>query len=134
MVTQNEGPQYDCVFVKTNSEMEGMGGLDIAHIYQFFSFNYMGRFYPCALIHWFSHVVDEPDEETGMWVVKPESLSNGSPFFAVIYVDCIIWVAHLLSVYDKPIPSGVSMITSLDYFKSYYINKYVDYHAFEVAS
>lgn len=51
MVTQNEGPQYDCVFVKTNSEMEGMGGLDIAHIYQFFSFNYMGRF---TLVHLFT--------------------------------------------------------------------------------
>jgi hypothetical protein len=34
-----------------------------------FSFVYMGVFYLCALVQWFTYVADEPDEVMGMWVV-----------------------------------------------------------------
>ncbi|KAI6138254.1 hypothetical protein BKA82DRAFT_148744 [Pisolithus tinctorius] len=33
---RNEGPRFNCVFVVTNPEAEGMCGLDIAHILCFF--------------------------------------------------------------------------------------------------
>jgi len=35
---RKEGPQYDCIFLNTNSDMEGMHGLEVAHVLAFFSF------------------------------------------------------------------------------------------------
>ena len=35
---RQEGPRYDCVFVITNPELEGMCGMDIARVLCFFSF------------------------------------------------------------------------------------------------
>jgi hypothetical protein len=62
-------PQYDCVFVHTDPLAEGMRTLDVARVWVIFSFAWQGITYPCALVHWFSRVGDEADEDTGMWVV-----------------------------------------------------------------
>jgi len=35
---RNEGPHFDCVFVVTDAQAEGMHGLDVARILCFFSF------------------------------------------------------------------------------------------------
>ena len=64
------GPgRHDCVFLETDPDAEGMRGLDIARVRLFFSFKFRGKFYPCALIQWFSRMGNRPDEDTGMWVV-----------------------------------------------------------------
>ena len=44
---------YGCVFVNTDSAAQGMLGLDVAHVHLFFLFTFCGKFYPCALVHWF---------------------------------------------------------------------------------
>ena len=49
---RNEAPRYDTVFVNTNPNKDGMRGLDIARIKQFFSFKSQGHLYPCALVQW----------------------------------------------------------------------------------
>jgi len=53
-------------------------------------------YFPCALIHWFSVVGDTPDEDTGMWVVKPDYLPGQKPFLEVIHVDSILRGAHFI--------------------------------------
>ena len=41
---------------------------------------------------------DKPDEDTGMWVVKSDFDVNGLPLMSIIYLDCIVWAAHLIGV------------------------------------
>ena len=35
----------------------------------------MDEYYPCALVHWFTHMGDERDEVMDMWVVQPDSVT-----------------------------------------------------------
>jgi len=55
---------YNTIFVNTDPSVEGMQGLNIAHVWLFFSFTHEGVEYPCSLIHWFSHVGNLPDDNT----------------------------------------------------------------------
>ena len=65
-----QGPgNYDCVVVNTDPAAQGMLGLDVAHVCLFFSITFCHKFYPCALVDWFSWASDGPDEDTGMWIV-----------------------------------------------------------------
>ena len=131
---RGEEPQYDCIFISTDPTKEGMRGMDVAHVHLFFSFKYCNILYPCALIWWYSHCGDEPDEDTGMWVVEPDFNHDGSPTMAVVHLDTIICASHLIGVYGSSIfPRGIPLHCSLDVFHSYYVNKYVDHHAFEIA-
>jgi hypothetical protein len=133
--TWRHGPGcHDCVFVNTDSAAEGMHGLDIARVRLLFSFKHEGSTYPCALVHWYSRVGDSPDENTGMWVVEPDYCEDGTCFASVIHLDAIFRAAHLMPVYrDKLIPTHLSFTQSLDAFRAYYVNKYIDHHAFEIA-
>lgn len=133
--TWRKGPsRYDCIFVNTDPGRVGMRGLDIARVRMFFSFAYRGIRYPCALIHWFSCVGDMPDEDTGMWMVEPDLNAEGKPFMSVIHLDTIVRAAHLIGVYGNVfLPQGISAHNSLDVFRTFYVNKYIDHHAFEIA-
>jgi hypothetical protein len=42
---------------------------------------------PCVLVHWFKHLGDSPNENTEMWVVKPEVHKDGTCFASVIHLD-----------------------------------------------
>lgn len=126
--------RHDCIFVNTDPTAEGMRGLEIARVRLFFSFKAGGKKYPCALIQWYSRVGDEPDENTGMWVVQPDFDADGSPSVAVIHLDTIVRAAHLIGVYGGDfVPSEITFDTSLDAFHSYFVNKFIDHHAFEIA-
>lgn len=129
------GPgRYDCVFVNTDPGAEGMRGLDVARIRLFFSFSFRGEFYPCALVHWYSRIGDSPDEDTGMWKVRQDRNADGSPSAAVLHLDSLVRAAHLIGVYGKQfIPKGLSPEQSLDVFQTYYVNKFIDHHSFEIA-
>ena len=61
------GPgRYDTVFVSEDASLPGMQGLLVARVLLLFSFKAHGVLYPCALVHWFSRVGHECDEDTGM--------------------------------------------------------------------
>ena len=64
-------PHYDPTFVVTNPNVLGMGRLDIARVKLIFAFTYDGKTYPCALVHWFSKIGEEPDFNTGMHQENP---------------------------------------------------------------
>ncbi|KAG1747570.1 hypothetical protein EDB19DRAFT_1630763 [Suillus lakei] len=129
----NEHSHHDCVFVNTDSSLPGMQGLKVAHIHTFFSFQYQGEVYPCAVIHWFDKVSDTADKDTGMWIVRPECSANNSPEHAIIHIDAIYRAAHLIPVYGTEfLPHELKFYHSYDTFQTYYVNKYVDHHAFEI--
>lgn len=127
--------RYDCVFVNSMPDFEGMSGFEIARVLAFFSFIHGDKEYQCALIHWFSRVDNEPDEDTGHWKVEPEFNDGGQPFIDIIHVDCIFRAAHLLPAFETEqyISTSLTMDDTLDTFKQFYVNKFVDYHAFEIA-
>ena len=87
-------------------------------------------------MHWFSRIGDKPDENTGMWVVEPEFDFAHSPLggSAIIHLDTIFRAAHLPGVCDDNfVPRNLTFHDSLDAFHSYYVNKFIDHHAFEIA-
>jgi hypothetical protein len=131
-----QGPaRYDCAFLNSRPDLEDMRGLDVVRILLFFSFTSRSETYPCALVHWFSLVEEERDDDTGMWMVQPEVTDDGLPVISIIHLDCIFRAAHLLPVYgNDPIPDNISLHNSLDAFTAFYVNKYADHHAFEIAS
>jgi hypothetical protein len=130
-------PHCDTVFVERDATLLGMRGLDVVRLLALFSFTWMGKYYHCALVRWFTHVAEEPDNITGMWVVRPDVKLDGSPAVGVIHLDSVLRAAHLMPVFgDKflPLACDLSAECSLDVFQLFYVNKYIDYHAFEIAS
>lgn len=82
------------------------------------------------MIRWFDKVGNAADEDTGMWIVRP----GGSDEHAIIHVDAIYRAAHLIPVYGTEfLPPGLKYYDSYDAFRAYYVNKYADHHAFEIA-
>ena len=127
-------PRYDTAFLNRNPDLPGMRGMDVVRIQLLFSFHFGGTSYPCALVRWFATHGDQPDEDTGMWIVEPEVDIEGSPVVSIIHLDCIIRAAHLIGVFGTtPLPKGLRYHHSLDAFKAFYVNKYIDHHAFGIA-
>ena len=121
-------------FVNVDPNTKGFLGLDVARVHLFFSIDYQGITYPCALIWWMSCLGDKPDEDTGMWMVEPASNADGTPFMSVIHLDCILRAAHLIGICgDMFLHKDLSFNQSLDAFVAFYVNKFVDHHAFEIA-
>ena len=68
-----------------------------------------------------------------MQVVEPDAY-DGKPTTDMIHVDTIVHSAHLIAVYGKnPLSKNIPLCYALDLFNSYYVNKYIDHHAFELA-
>ncbi|KAG1763066.1 hypothetical protein EDD22DRAFT_979549 [Suillus occidentalis] len=132
---RNVAARNDCVFVNANPDLEGMRGLEVARVKCFFSFKFNWVTYPCALVQWFDKVGDCVDKDTGMWIVCPTVHDNGTPNFAIIHIDTIYHAAHLIPVYGPDfIADNIEYFHSYDAFRSFYINKFADHHAFEIAS
>ena len=131
---QNGPARHDCVFAEKDPTLSGFRGLYIAQVILFFSFTYRGQLYPCALVRWFTPIGDEPCESTGMWMVEPELDDDGERVISVIHLDSIMRAAHLIPVYgEKFIPYNLKHTDSLIAFSAYYVNKFSDYHAYEIA-
>ncbi|KAI0739153.1 hypothetical protein C8Q80DRAFT_1222339 [Daedaleopsis nitida] len=119
-------PRRDCVYVSKDSGAPGFGpgfrGLYVARVQVLFSFSYLTQVYECALVSWYLPVDNEPDPDTGMWVVAAEM------------EDCILRAAHLIGVSGQGfLPQGIGPEEALDAFCTFYVNKYADHHAFEIA-
>ncbi|TEB21048.1 hypothetical protein FA13DRAFT_1834691 [Coprinellus micaceus] len=128
-------PRYDTVFVAQSDE-PGMKGMMVGQVLLLFSFTdpHDLRTHSCALVNWFETVAEEPDPVTGMWVVEREEVDGVRPL-QVIDLRAVVRGAHLLPVYgDGYLPGWVSYTNSLDSFKQYFVNPYVDHHAHELLS
>lgn len=129
------GPaRYDCIFVAKDRSLPGFRGLHAARVRLFLSFQFQGVTYPCALVEWFSPIGDEPDDLTGLWMVKPDFERNGSRSRELIHIDTIVRGAHLIGAYGPSfLPRNIRFSDSLDAFNAFYVNKYADHHAHEIA-
>jgi hypothetical protein len=123
------GPaRYDCAFVNTHPELAGLRGLDVVRVLAFLSFTYHNKLYGCALVRWYSVIGEDYDEDTGMWMLTPD-LDNVS----IIHVDTILRAGHLLPIFGHAyLPRGITYHNSLDTFATYYVNKFIDHHAFDI--
>jgi hypothetical protein len=129
---RDEYARHDTVFIETG---EGnMRGMRIGRVRLFFSFRYHRMHYPCALVEWFIPD-DEPDEDTGMWVVRPTFRGNRQRTSAVVHLNCIARAAHLLPVFGSSfIPDEIRFSNSLDVYRAYFVNNNVDHHSHEFLS
>ncbi|KAJ6583496.1 hypothetical protein DFH09DRAFT_1245834 [Mycena vulgaris] len=128
-------PCYDCVLLEHDKDLVGFRGLHAARVHMLFRFKYRGVDYPCALIHWFFARGDHPCPETGMRIVTPDTVGGGGPSLAVVHLDCLLRGAHLIGVAGRDsIPvHNFGFSDSLEAFKAFYVNKYADHHAHEIA-
>ncbi|KAG1765182.1 hypothetical protein EV702DRAFT_1182518 [Suillus placidus] len=107
----------------------------IGRIMGFFSFTFKAVSYPCAVVHWFKKADDGPDKDTGMWIVKPLYDTDQSLLVGIIHIDSIYRAAHLIPIYGThAIPKDLKHYDSYDAFCAFYVNKFADHHAFEIAS
>ncbi|KAH8102582.1 hypothetical protein BXZ70DRAFT_1070857 [Cristinia sonorae] len=130
-----DGPaRYDCALIPTeDAHSSGVGRFDIARVKLLFSFKYNDVLYPCALVHWYGRVFNEPEETTGLWIVEEQSFPDERPFLEVVHIERIYRAAHLIPVFDceDPVPEDLTFDQTLSHYKSFYLNKYVDGHMFE---
>jgi hypothetical protein len=109
--------------------------LNIVRIQLLFLFRWSGKECLCTLVKWFSALGDQPDEVTGLWVVKPDIDVDGNQDVQVVHLETIVHIAHLLPVFgNTPLPAqGIHPSDTLDTFHTYYVNKYADYHSHTLA-
>ncbi|KAG2135989.1 hypothetical protein DEU56DRAFT_871547 [Suillus clintonianus] len=128
-------PRYDCVFVSMDNTTDGINGMDIARVLSFFSFSFRNTVWLCAVVHWFKRIGSKPDEDMGMWMVRPSMNDDQSHEISIIHVDSIFRAAHLVPMFgDKFVPEHVNFHNSLDAYMGFYVNRFADHHAFEIAS
>lgn len=51
---------------------------------------------------------------------------------SVVHLETIVRSAHLLPIFDKPLPDDLHFSNTLDLFNAFYVNKYADHHAFDI--
>lgn len=124
-------PRRDCALVVEDDDKPGMRGLGVVRVLLLFSFEYDNTQYPFALVEWFKKVGLDP--VTGMWVVRPD-IVRGKREHSVLHLDSFLRAAHLIPVFGaQKLPRDFDFTLSLDAFDAYYVNKYIDNHANEVA-
>ncbi|KAF8554079.1 hypothetical protein OG21DRAFT_1413206 [Imleria badia] len=68
-------------------------------------------------------------------MVTPSFHDDGSKIFSVIHLDSIIRLAHLLPIFgEDQVSSAMNCYNSLDLFHGFYVNRFIDHHAFKLAS
>ncbi|KAH9045906.1 hypothetical protein EDB83DRAFT_2507473 [Lactarius deliciosus] len=101
-------PRRDTMFVVLDEDLPGMKGMVVARVQLFFSFKYKRVDYAFC-------DDDKPDPDTGMWALASQ----------VIDVRTIALYGR-----DSVLPD-TQYYNSLDRYKSFYVNPFVDHHAHE---
>jgi hypothetical protein len=126
-------PRYDCVLLSEDPDIAGMPGMSVVRVLLFFSFSFSGKTYPCALVHWYTKFGNGPDRDTGQWIVQPEFDPAGDPVVSIIHLDCVIRAAHLIGIFGENfVPKDLRFHQTLDAFNAFYVNKFIDHHAFDL--
>ncbi|KAJ7589441.1 hypothetical protein C8J56DRAFT_1049096 [Mycena floridula] len=127
---RKSGARHDCVFIEHDPDVPGFRGLHVARVFLLFSIKHQNIVYPCALIQWYSVIGDEPDSDTGLWMVKPDQGKKGMD---VVHLDAVLRSAHLIGVSGRKFIPKLKHTDSLNAFKAFYVNKYADHHSHEIA-
>ena len=66
--------------------------------------------------------------------VVPDFDLTGGCAMSMVHLDTILRSAHLMGVVGSNfIPSDLKFHNSLDAFREFYVNKYIDHHSHEIA-
>ncbi|KAH9855876.1 hypothetical protein C2E23DRAFT_723172 [Lenzites betulinus] len=124
-------PRQDCAFVKKSPFVPALRNLAVVRVVMFFSFRTVARStHECALVTGYTPVGEEPDQDTGMWIVKPQTDTDDDPVYSVLSIHDIIRAAHLIGHSgNETIPNDLLYTDALNAFSAFYVNKYIDYHA-----
>jgi hypothetical protein len=134
---RNSSGRYDTVLIRHSGARTVLSGFTIGQVHLFFSYIYSGECHACTLVHdW--EVGEEPDPDTGFWVVW-RSYSGSCPHAHVIALNDILRAVHLIPVYKghrHSIDWTLHFSETLDNhdFHRFYVNHYIDHHAFEILS
>lgn len=133
---RNSSPRRDCAFVAQDDSKPGLLGMSVVRLHLLFSFKYEDKRYPCALVAWFDRYGRQPDSDTGLWIVRPDLRGwHQQPFFSVIHLDSLLRGAHLIPVFGPTfLPREFRYQDSLDSFRAFFVNKFIDYHTHELLS
>ncbi|EIW80446.1 hypothetical protein CONPUDRAFT_57092 [Coniophora puteana RWD-64-598 SS2] len=130
---RNEAPRVDCALLLTDASLPGTLAMDVVRVLAFFKFSHQGVTYECAVVHWYQYYSNERDDVTGMYIVQPKHNADGSRDISVVDVNSMVRACHLLPVFGKDfISEDMSCHQSYDSFDGYYINRFIDHHAFEL--
>ena len=67
-------------------------------------------------------------------MVEPDFHGDGSRALQIIHIDTVLRAAHLIPVFGEDrVPESLHFSETLDAFKLYYVNKFADHHANEIA-
>jgi hypothetical protein len=94
----------------------------------FFSFQYSGVDYPCALVEWYKKIGRRPDGDTGMWMVEPEVRRTRAQELvtSVVHLDSFLRGGHLIPAYgSRLLQPGFRHTWSFDIFQTLPENKYI---------
>ncbi|KAF9779591.1 hypothetical protein BJ322DRAFT_1101760 [Thelephora terrestris] len=118
-------PRRDPVLLATGSDTAGVRGLDVAR--------FKDKSFECTLVHEYCKAFTDPDPDNGLWIFEPDYSNDGYRIMSVVHLDSVIRAAHLLPAFkdDTPMPREINFTHTLNVFKAFYLNKYIDYHAFE---
>lgn len=128
----NQYERRDTVLVQNGAhDDERLNGMIICRVLRFISIIHDDVSYPCIIVNCFIPD-DEPDDVTGMWIVRPERV-RGRRTTSIFHLDCMVRSCHLMPVYgNTTIPYSFKFSDSLSAFKSFYLNHYIDFHSHEV--
>ncbi|KAI6145813.1 hypothetical protein BKA82DRAFT_4330463 [Pisolithus tinctorius] len=95
---------------------------------------------PLSVFHSATSTLYAPSDLSGlggmhseMWIIQPDFDADGEHELEVVHAHCILHGAHLIPVYGHNcLPSDIHHTDTLDIFHAYYVNKYIDHHAFEI--
>lgn len=124
----------DCVFIAQDEDLPGFRGLLVGQVLGFIKLMHEGITYPAAVISWFEMIGTHPCQQTNMWKVRRDLGANGQRQLKIVHLDAIVRGAHLIGIAGSAyIPYELDYTNSLDAFKAFYVNKFIDYHAHEIA-
>ncbi|KAF7791555.1 hypothetical protein EIP86_002571 [Pleurotus ostreatoroseus] len=87
---RGECRRWDTVLINVDPATPGFRGMIVGRVRAFLAFTHNGIKYPCALVEWFLRQDDEPDPDTGMWIVEPEvDPQDGERIIGLVHIDSI---------------------------------------------
>ena len=124
----------DYVFIAQDEDLPGFHGLLVRQVLGFIKLTHEGITYPAAVISWFEMIGTHPCPQMNMWKVRHDLGANGQWQLKIVHLDTIVQGVHLISIAGSAyIPYELDYTNSLDAFKAFYVNIFIDYHAHEIA-
>ena len=107
-----------------------MQGMAVGRVMGLMAIPHDGARHSCTLIDWFEKLSDVPSDVTGMYEIQPELNEFGRQVSLIVHLDTIFRAVDLSPVFRGVVmPIDFHYSYSLDTLKTFYINKYGDYHS-----